>query len=82
MNFVDFDFKGSGLEEVFFMKMNMLSSISVSYMSLRMTCLHVKLYTFSISKKMVTICSLFAWAFLTVASRDKRWLIVGSASTF
>ena len=30
---------------------------------------------FSMSKKMDTIYSLFAWAFLTVAPRDKRWSI-------
>ena len=62
MSFVDFDFKGSGFEKVFFMKMNMLPSISVSCMSIRMTCLHVKLYAFSISKKMVSIWCGLIWS--------------------
>ena len=31
---------------------------------------------FSLSKKIDTTCSLCVWAFLTVASRDKRWSLV------
>ena len=58
------------------MNLNILSSIPASRMSIRMPCLHVKCYDFSISKKMDTICSLFAWAFLAVASGHKRWSIV------
>ena len=55
------------------MNLNFLPSIPTSCMSVRMQCLHV---CFSISTKIGTTCSLFAWAFLTVTSRDKIWSIV------
>ena len=45
-------------------------------MSIRKSCLYLNSYAFSMSKKMDTTFSLFAWAFLTVTSTDKRWSIV------
>ena len=55
----------------FWIRLNNLPSITALCMSIRMPYLHVKSYAFSIST-----CPLFAWAFLTVASRDKRWSTV------
>ena len=56
-------------------KINILSSIPTSFIPIRMPYLHVKSCGSSISKKMDTTCSPFAWAFLTVSSRDRRWSI-------
>ena len=58
------------------MKLNIFPSNPASLISIRMPCLHVKSYAFFMSKKLDTTCSLFAWTFLTVASRDKSLSIV------
>ena len=67
--------KDLGLRE-FCIELNILPSIPAWFMSFRKPCLYVESFVFSMSKKMGTTCSLFAWAFLTVVSRDKRWWIV------
>ena len=50
----------------FCMKFKILPSIPASFMSNRMPCLNVESFALSMSKKMDTTCSLFAWSFLAV----------------
>ena len=67
--------KDLGLRKVC-IKLNIFPFVPASCKSIKLPWLHVKSYAFSSSNKMNTTCSLFAWVFLTVASRDKRWSIV------